>query len=96
MTRFQVDSDAVLGATTAVRASSERIRAEVAGLLAQLTGLEGSWSGTAASAFQGIVGEWRTTQAHVEQSLDAITQATALAAQQYADIEFANARLFGR
>lgn len=96
MTTFHVDSDAVLSATTAVRASSERIRAEVAGLLAQLTGLEGSWSGSAASAFQGIVAEWRTTQAHVEQALDAITGATTMAAQQYADTELANARLFGR
>jgi 6 kDa early secretory antigenic target len=95
MTRFQVDSEAVGSATAAVRASIERIRSEVAALSAQLTGLDGSWSGVAASAFQGVVGDWRATQARVEESLSAINQALAVAGQQYAEIEAANARLFG-
>ncbi|GAB3124875.1 WXG100 family type VII secretion target [Glaciibacter psychrotolerans] len=96
MTRYQVDSEAVLGTTTAVHGSIMRIQGEVSGLLAQLTNLEASWSGQAASAFQGVVSEWRGTQHLVEESLANINQALSQAGQQYAEIEQSNARLFGR
>ncbi|MCU1577552.1 MAG: family type secretion target [Leifsonia sp.] len=96
MTTFQVDSEAVLSATSAVRASIDRIQAEVGGLHGQLTSLQGSWSGQAASAFQGVITDWRATQQRVEESLAAINQALTQAAQQYAEIEAANARLFSR
>lgn len=96
MTRYQVDSEAVLSATGAVRGSIGRIQAEVAGLLTQLTNLESSWSGQAATAFQGVIADWRATQQRVEESLEGINQALTQAGQQYADIEQANARLFGR
>jgi WXG100 family type VII secretion target len=96
MTRFQVDSEAVLSATGAVRNSIGRIQAEVAGLHGQLTNLQGSWSGQAASAFSGVVTDWKATQQRVEESLAAINQALTQAGQQYADIESANTRLFVR
>lgn len=96
MTTFQVDSDAVLAATSTVRASMGRIQGEVSGLLGQLNNLQGSWSGQAATAFQGVIGDWRATQQRVEESLEAINQGLTHAAQQYAEIEQANARLFGR
>ena len=96
MTRFQVDSEAVLSATGAVRNSIGRIQAEVAGLHGQLTNLQGSWSGQAASAFSGVVTDWKATQQRVEESLAAINQALTQAGQQYADIESANTRLFAR
>jgi WXG100 family type VII secretion target len=96
VTRFQVDSDEVLSATSAARASIARISAEVNGLLAQLTSLQGSWSGQAAMAFQGIVAEWRGTQQRVEESMASINAALGRAADQYAQIEAANTRLFSR
>lgn len=94
MTSFQVDSEAVLGATGTVRASMERIQAEVSGLHGQLTNLQGSWSGQAASAFQGVIADWRGTQQRVEESLSSINLALTQAARQYAEIEAANTRLF--
>jgi len=94
MSRFHVDSDQVLSATGAARASMERISGEVSGLLTQLTNLQGSWGGAAATAFQGVVADWRSTQQRVEQSMAAINQALGHAAQQYAEIEAANTRLF--
>jgi WXG100 family type VII secretion target len=96
MTRYQVDSDAVLGATGAVRGSMGRIQAEVSGLSAQLVNLQGSWSGQAATSFQSIFEEWKATQHRVEENLASLNQALAQAAQQYADIEQSNARLFTR
>lgn len=96
MTRYQVDSEAVLSATGAVRSSISRIQSEVAGLHGQLTNLQSSWTGQAASAFGGVVAEWTATQQRVEENLAAINQALSQAGQQYADIEAANARLFAR
>jgi WXG100 family type VII secretion target len=96
MTSYQIDSEAVLQATGAVRASSDRIQAEVSGMLGQLTRLESSWTGQAATAFQSLIGEWRTTQQRVTENLDAINSALVQAGQQYAEIEQANARLFNR
>lgn len=94
MTRYQVDSDAVFSAAGAVQSSIGRIQAEVAGLYSQLVDLQGSWSGVAASAFQGVVVDWKHTQQIVEENLAAITTALGHAGQQYAEIEQANARLF--
>ena len=94
MTRYQVDSEAVLGATTAARSTIGRIQAEVSGLHGQLDNLQGSWTGQAASAFQAVVTDWKATQQRVEESLAAISHALGQAGQQYADIEASNARLF--
>jgi len=96
MTSYQVDSEAVLGATNAVRTTIGRIQAEVGGLHGQLLSLQGSWSGQAANAFQSVVTEWKATQQRVEESLDAISRALGQAGQHYAEIEAANARLFTR
>ncbi|TFC42820.1 WXG100 family type VII secretion target [Cryobacterium sp. TMT1-21] len=96
MTRYQVDSEAVLHTTAVARASIGRIQTEVAGLISQLTALEGSWSGQAAAAFQSAVSEWRATQQQVAQSAEALGQALNQAGQHYAEIEQANTRLFLR
>jgi WXG100 family type VII secretion target len=96
MTRYQVDSEAVLTATGAVRATIGRLQSEVSGLHGQLTQLQSSWTGEAATAFGSVVTEWRSTQQRVEENLATINQALTHAAQQYAEIEAANARLFVR
>ena len=94
MTTFQVDSDAVLGATGSIHASMERLSGESSALLGQLVGLQGSWTGSAATAFQSVVAEWRATQARVEESLGFIGRALGTAAQQYAEAETSNTGLF--
>lgn len=96
MTRYQVDSEAVMSATGAVRSSIARIQTEVVGLQGQLANLQTSWTGQAASAFGGVVSDWKLTQQRVEENLAAINQALTHAGQQYAEIEAANARLFAR
>ncbi|WP_353816400.1 WXG100 family type VII secretion target [Agromyces sp. SYSU T00266] len=96
MTRYQVDSEQVHAATQSMQGTIGRIQSEVGALLAQLTGLQGSWSGQASAAFQAAVADWRLTQQHVEQSLAGLNQALGAAAMHYADAEQANARLFVR
>jgi WXG100 family type VII secretion target len=94
MTRYQVDSEAVLGAHGAIQSTMSRIEAEAANLKGQLLNLQASWSGPAATAFQSIVTDWTSTQHRVEESLAAIGQALGRAGQHYADVEHANARMF--
>ena len=94
MTRYQVDSEAVLAATGAVRSTIGRLQSEVGSLHGQLVQLQSSWTGEAATAFSGVVTEWKSTQQRVEENLAAINQGLTRAGQQYAEIEAANARLF--
>ena len=95
MTRYTVDSDAVASAAGAIGATVGRIQGEAASLHAQLDALQGAWTGAAATAFQGVVQRWRTAQADLEQALASIDHALRTAGTQYAEIELANARLFG-
>jgi len=94
MAVFSVDSDAVLASTAAVRGTIDRLQAESNAMLAQLTQLQGSWTGSAAVAFQGVIEQWRATQRQVEDSLTGISAALAAAGRQYADTELAAASLF--
>jgi len=94
MTRYQVDSDEVLGASSAVRATINRIQSESSSLQGQLVNLQNSWSGQASTAFQGLALDWKATQNRVDETLGAVSQALTMAGQQYAEIEAANARLF--
>ena len=96
MTKYTVDSDAVLAATTAVQASIGRIQSEVIGLRSRLADLQSSWGGQASTAFQAVVTDWSATQQRVEESLSAISGALGQAGRQYAEIEDHNARLFLR
>jgi WXG100 family type VII secretion target len=94
MAVFSVDSDAVLSATSIVQATVTRLEAESSALLTQLTQLQGSWTGAAAVAFQGVVERWRATQRQVEEALADINGALTAAGRQYADVEQASASLF--
>lgn len=94
MSTYQVDSEAVLAHATAARQTVGRIQGEVSALHSQLEQLQTSWTGGAATAFRGVVSEWRVTQQRVEDSLSAISTALTQAGRQYAEIEQNNMRLF--
>ena len=94
MAVFSVDSEAVVSATATARATAERVRTDVASLVANLQALQGSWSGAASIAFQEILEMWRATQREVDTSLDRVNLALDSAARQYSDAEQANLSLF--
>ena len=96
MTRYQVDSEAVIAATAATRGSIGRLQAEAAGLQGNLSGLQSTWNGAAATAFQGLLAEWTAAYQRVEQTLTAMNEALAHAGLGYADIEAQAARMFLR
>ncbi|MGC4174456.1 WXG100 family type VII secretion target [Demequina sp.] len=93
---YHVDSDEVAAAAGRARQSGETIRAEVAGLVATLQALEGSWQGQASAAFAGVLGQWRGAQAQVETALVSLTEALSVAATGYAEAEATAARMFAR
>ncbi|MCK6081349.1 WXG100 family type VII secretion target [Microbacterium sp. EYE_5] len=94
MTAFTVDSDAVLAATATIRATGDRVQAETASMLGQLTQLQGSWSGSASIAFQSVVERWRAAQRELDAALGDISMALGAAGQQYAQTELAAAGMF--
>lgn len=94
MAVFSVDSDAVLAATTSVRATIDRLQAESNAMMSQLMQLQSTWTGSAAVAFHGATENWRATQRQVEESLSGISVALGAAGRQYAEAEMATTSLF--
>lgn len=94
MAIFSVDSEAVLTATAATQSTIDRLETESAALMAQLTQLHASWTGAAATTFQGAADQWRVTQQQVADALGSISAALRTAAQHYADAEQATVALF--
>lgn len=94
MAVFAVDSDAVIAQSAAVRGTIERLQAESTAMMAQLTNLQSTWTGSAAVAFHGATEQWRVTQRHVEEALAGISAALGAAGRQYAETEMATAGLF--
>jgi WXG100 family type VII secretion target len=96
MTRYTVDSEAVLHAATQARATIARLQSEVQSLNAHLHSLNSTWTGPAASAFVLVHDNWRTTQIRVEESLHNLSEALTYAGRHYQEMEIANTRLFQR
>lgn len=96
MAQYHVDAAEISRGAQRATQSGERIRAEVAGLLATLTALEGTWQGGAASAFNGVLEQWRGAQAQVESALESMGLALGQAAQEYEAAEQQASRLFSR
>jgi 6 kDa early secretory antigenic target len=94
MTQFTVDSEQVWAANSAIQATITRLNSEVDLLHSQLVGLQSSWTGLAANSFQELTANWRATAATVDSQLAGLGHALATAANQYAEIELANQRLF--
>jgi early secretory antigenic target protein ESAT-6 len=93
---YHVDSEEVAAAAARSTRSGETIRAEVAALVGSLQALEGTWQGTASTAFAGVLAQWRSAQAQVEAALGSLTQALGAAAAGYAEAESTAARMFSR
>lgn len=94
MAVFSVDSDAVLTATRTIQSAGERVQSETGAMMSHLTGLQGSWTGSAAVAFQSVIDRWRAAQREVDAALADISMALGNAGQQYAQTEIAALGLF--
>lgn len=96
MSRFQVDSSAVEGASAAVAGSASVISSEVDAMMRHLLDLQSTWQGAASASFQGVVADWRATQEQVRTSLESIGQALASTGRTYEAAEADAVRVFSR
>lgn len=93
--QFQVDTDRITAASGDITRIGAEIDAQVGAMMARLSALQDAWTGSAASRFQGVANDWRSTQARVRESLEHISRLLAQAGQQYAAAEQRNASMFG-
>ena len=94
MSIISVDTELLQLNSANVRATVERISADVHAMKLGLDELQGSWRGAAASSFQNLVAEWTLTQGRVEASLASINLALNSAAATYAEAELGNTQRF--
>lgn len=85
--QYTVNSSDIQSASVQVAAHSAAVRDQVHAMMGQLDTLRNTWTGRAAAAFGECSQRWYLVQKQVEQSLDEISQALKIAAQQYEETE---------
>ena len=94
MSIISVDTDQLQVKSANVKATVDRISADVQAMKHGLDELQATWRGSAATSFQALVAEWTLTQGKVEASLASINLALSSAADTYAQAEQGNAQRF--
>ena len=94
MSIISVDTELLQLKSANVKATVDRISADVQTMKRGLDELQATWRGSAASNFQALVTEWTLTQGKVEASLASINLALASAASSYAQTEQGNTQRF--
>lgn len=94
MSIISVDTDQLQVKSANVKATVDRISADVQAMKHGLDELQATWRGSAATNFQALVAEWTLTQGKVEASLASINLALSSAADTYAQAEQGNAQRF--
>src|SRR5699024_10628652 len=94
MARIQIDVQELFAKANGVQATADRMQSEVSSMEAQLRQLQESWVGQAASNFQSVATEGRSTQQRVEEALRSIRDARQHAGQQYESTDQADSATF--
>ena len=94
MSIISVDPELLQLKSANVKATVDRISADVQAMKRGLDELQATWRGSAATNFQGLVAEWALTQGKVEASLTSINLALNSAAESYAQAELHNTQRF--
>ena len=94
MSIISVDTELLQVKSANVKATVDRISADVQTMKRGLDELQATWRGSAATNFQALVTEWTLTQGKVEASLASINLALSSAAATYAQVEQGNAQRF--
>ena len=95
-TQFQVDTSRIKDGSGDIGRMSGEIESLVGSMTGRLKALEDSWKGSASTSFQEVLLEWKDTARQVRESLDSIGQVLGQVGDQYAEVEDANTRSFGR
>ena len=94
MSIISVDTELLQLKSANVKATVDRISADVQAMKRGLDELQATWRGSAATNFQALVAEWTLTQGKVEASLASINLALNSAAASYAEAELHNTQRF--
>ena len=94
MSIISVDTELLQLKSATVKATVDRISADVQAMKRGLDELQATWRGSAATNFQALVSEWALTQGKVEASLASINLALDSAAASYAQAELHNTQRF--
>jgi WXG100 family type VII secretion target len=94
MSIISVDTELLQLKSANVKATVDRISADVQTMKRGLDELQATWRGSAATNFHVLIAEWTLTQGKVEASLAAINLALNSAAASYAQAELNNAQRF--
>ena len=94
MAILQIDTADLMAKSQSVESTLTRIQTDVNSMEAQLRQLQESWKGSASTAFQEVLTQWRGTQQQVRASLDSIGQVLGAAGSQYAEAEANATRMF--
>ena len=94
MSIISVDTELLQLKSATVKATVDRISADVQAMKRGLDELQATWRGSAATKFQALVSEWALTQGKVEASLASINLALNSAAASYAQAELHNTQRF--
>jgi 6 kDa early secretory antigenic target len=84
---FTVDTDRIQAAASDMSSIAGEIESSVGAMHARLTSLDGSWTGAAATEFQGLVSEWSALQGRVRADLAQIASLTSRASGTYQQTE---------
>ena len=94
MSIISVDTELLQLKSANVKATVDRISADVQAMKHGLDELQATWRGSAATNFQALVAEGALTQGKVEASLASINVALNSAAASYAQAELHNTQRF--
>ncbi|MGI8717756.1 MAG: WXG100 family type VII secretion target [Lapillicoccus sp.] len=84
---FTVDTERINAASVDIKRIAAEIESSVSAMRARLSGLQGAWTGAAATEFQGVVTEWHSLQQRVRQDLAQLGDLTARAGGSYQETE---------
>lgn len=94
MSVISVDTELLQLKSANVKATIERITADVQAMKRGLDELQATWRGAAANNFHSLIAEWALTQNKVEASLGSINLALYTAAASYVQTEQGNVQRF--
>lgn len=94
MPQFSSDSQQIGLANVTIQTTIAKLQTESQALHVQLTALQSHWTGIAATGFQEVVRQWRTTSSLLESQLTELSKILSIASQQYSQIEESNLRWF--
>lgn len=95
MPQITVTTEAVQTAGQRIQALSQEIEQLIAQLQQTALSVQGEWTGTANSAFESAMGEWRSAANNIQLAATQIGQATQRAGVNYQETESTNTSMFG-